>query len=847
MLEESIRRLENSVTTERRVAESVPSNTFMNWLRSMISSGNIDIKFEYIDSKQFIWLSDALDSHVQKWNIRTPVFISAQTGTGKNTFVKENLLTRVYFDNVRNGLNNRILLLSNRVALNRQSKYQYAEYIRELTGDSSYIENFKRYTAEGIDEYVDFGVITICSYQQLYERRLLDNNEYDYIICDECHFFTSDATFNNKTDKILEYIVTKGKNSVRIYMTATIETVFEAIIRAESQWIENKIKSLEEQANLQKKWNKGSVNLANITADFYYGRNPYYYNNPIDAISRQCEGVDRALQQAKSDIKMHCFFYYMSRNYDYIENIYVYKNHKELAEAINASANKWLVFVNELPKKDNEDPLNELKRSFVQLSREEIGNEKAREIYDKLIEKENFEADVLIATSLLNNGINVSDEKVKNIVIDVFERTEFIQMLGRVRVKSGNSVNLYIREYTNEELKKVLKRDISKLVLLLYMDTLIRYDRVEFYERLQSSPQYRYRYKVGDLFRFEDNDKRIDYNKNAVLQIIDSSSRIFNLIRKTEENYVVKLDRSEQDLLIKVREYYIYGEGRNKSWSRSVVDLLETELGLKNRNKCINREKAVYYDSDSLIEEKYYFKFNDTFIRYLYGEMILKYFDNQVADVIEEFKSSVNWRYHQLSFNNLVGGRQLSNIEKIDIMQKIFGKSRPINIGVFYEEDINKIIRYYDTLANSGAITSLDERLIWIEKSDCVLQPLEVLNDSMQVEDNSSSSEYHDEIKKRIIELLIDEETYEANTFSYDDKVKCEAHFLLEHGIRNDSAESEWIRSKYFSNVVKNTLKDCVFYLDSVSVKIMSVQSKSNNKTYYLLVRQEQNENTEID
>ena len=843
IIEESIKRLENSVTTERRVAEDVPSNTFMNWLRSMISSGNIDIKFEYIDSKQFIWLSDALDSHVQKWNIRTPVFISAQTGTGKNTFVKENLLTRVYFDNVCNGLNNRILLLSNRVALNRQSKYQYAEYIRELTGDNSYVENFKKYTAEGIDEYVDFGVITICSYQQLYGRKLLDSNEYDYIICDECHFFTSDATFNIETDKILEYIVTKGKNSVRIYMTATIETVFEAIIRVESQWIENKFKSLEEQANLQKEWNKGSVNLANITADFYYGRNPYYYNNPIDAISRQCEGVDRALQQAKSDIKMYCFFYYMSRNYDYIENIYVYKNHEELAEVINASADKWLVFVNELPKKDNEDPLNELKRSSVQLSREEIRNKKAREVYDKLIEKENFEADVLIATSLLNNGINVSDEKVKNIVIEVFDRTEFIQMLGRVRVKSSNHINLYIREYTNEELKELLRRDISKLVILLCMDTLNGFNRLEFYRCLQTSSEYKYRCKLEDLFRFENNEKRIDYNKNAVLQIIDFTSRIFNLIRKTEENYVVKLNGSYQDLLVKVREYYIYGEGRNKSWSRNVVDLLETELGLKSRNECINREKTVYYGRDSLIEEKYYFKFNDTFVRYLYGEMILKYFDNQVADKVAKLKNDKDWRDYQLSFNNLVGGRHLTNMEEYKIIQKIFREEKGLNVSIVSEEDINNNIQYYAKLANENAITLLDERLIWIERSDCVPQSLDVLNNAMQEKDNSSSSEYHDKIKACIIELLIDEEMYETNTYlSKNNLVKCEAQFLLEHGIRNNSTEAEWIRKEYFSHIVKNTLKDCIFYLDGVSVKIMSVQCKSNNYVYYLLVKQEQNE-----
>lgn len=250
VIEDLRRHVRNSVTILITEAENVPSNTFMRWLRRILDE-NINIRFEYVDSKKIKWVSDALGSYVQRWNIQTPVFISAQTGTGKNTFVREDLLRMVYFDNVRNGLNKRILLLSNRVALNRQNKYQYAEYICELTGNNFYVEEFKKYTAEGIDEYIDFGVITICSYQQLYGRKLLDSNEYEYIICDECHFFTSDAIFNNETDKILEYIVTKGRNSVRIYMTATIETVFEAIIRAESQWIENKFKALEEQANAQ--------------------------------------------------------------------------------------------------------------------------------------------------------------------------------------------------------------------------------------------------------------------------------------------------------------------------------------------------------------------------------------------------------------------------------------------------------------------------------------------------------------------------------------------------------------------------------------------------------------------
>ena len=68
IIEESIRRLENSVTIVRTEAESVPSNTFMNWLRSRISDENINIVFDYVDSKKAKWVSDALDSHVQKWN-----------------------------------------------------------------------------------------------------------------------------------------------------------------------------------------------------------------------------------------------------------------------------------------------------------------------------------------------------------------------------------------------------------------------------------------------------------------------------------------------------------------------------------------------------------------------------------------------------------------------------------------------------------------------------------------------------------------------------------------------------------------------------------------------------------
>ena len=109
------------VEIRRNGTKNLPENTFMNWLRDRILNENIKVNFEFIDSQKYEWLSDALALEIRKWNINTPVFISAQTGTGKNTFIRKKLLKKVFDDNIEHNSSNKILLLSNRVALNRQS------------------------------------------------------------------------------------------------------------------------------------------------------------------------------------------------------------------------------------------------------------------------------------------------------------------------------------------------------------------------------------------------------------------------------------------------------------------------------------------------------------------------------------------------------------------------------------------------------------------------------------------------------------------------------------------------------------------------------------------------------
>ena len=50
-----------------------------------------------------------------------------------------------------------------------------------------------------------------------------------------------------------------------------------------------------------------------------------------------------------------------------------------------------------------------------------------------IINNEQFDAKVLIATSALDSGINIVDDEVKNLIVFYTDRTQFIQALGRKR------------------------------------------------------------------------------------------------------------------------------------------------------------------------------------------------------------------------------------------------------------------------------------------------------------------------------------------------------------------------------------------------------------------------------
>lgn len=350
------------------------------------------IKKIYLKEK---YVSDGIKNCYKEWSYTTPIIISSQTGTGKNTFI-ENILIPYSKE-----MNKKILIISNRIAVNRQSKRRIAKII-------GYDQCLEELTDIGLDRKETFDNVTIVSYQKL--NSYLTNNSYInfnkffIVIYDEAHFFISDSLFNNMTEKLLDTSLELFKTSIRIYLSATPCELLPLLIKKEK-------------------------NL--------------HYNSLINYLSN-----NNNLPQMR--------YYDFKRNYSYL-NIKYFEHKKSLLSNISMSKHesKWMIFVSsknigkELAEKIGKDAI------FIDATSKN-SKDPDGEIYNEIISNEMFSCRVLISTCVLDNGVNIKDPLVENIVIFSYDKTQFLQMLGRKRMLSNESVTLFIYSSNIKEINHKL-------------------------------------------------------------------------------------------------------------------------------------------------------------------------------------------------------------------------------------------------------------------------------------------------------------------------------------------------------------------------------------------------------
>lgn len=341
------------------------------------------------------YISDILANQYQEWLATDEVFIQTPTGSGKTTFVLKTLT-----DYAREK-DREVLLLVNRKIL----KYQIRQAILSEYGIEEVTEELKHIR--------DFNGLTVMSYQEIQEQLKkrhwkfcsLLKSRYFYIVFDEVHYFLQDATFNRDIPYLLG-VIPEIKNATKIFMSATIEEVYpylrNLLKRKEIPTTWEGVSQILQQNGWQNLW------LSYQEGYFRKGRVFFYQLAPRFQISR----------------------------IQYIQKI------EEVAKLVNKdeTEEKWLVFVNS--KSEAAKLKKQILKRFAYLDAD-VDDE--NDIRQEIEKTSKFSAKVLITTKVLDNGVNIMDEELKNIVLLTTEKTEFLQMMGRKRfIDGGDQVRLFI-------------------------------------------------------------------------------------------------------------------------------------------------------------------------------------------------------------------------------------------------------------------------------------------------------------------------------------------------------------------------------------------------------------------
>lgn len=460
--------------------------------------------------------------------------------------------------------NKKILYLVNRKILKEQLKKAYENIQNEMR-----IEH-------GINKIAPMYIAT---YQEIEKQPMTYDKEwFDYIIADECHYFLMDSMFNTKTQISLNWIMdNRFDNSIRIFMSATIERIEDFI--------------------LDKYFSKKK-----IFADF--------------------EKIDLKEYLEKNE---KCIIHYPSeRNTEFLD-VNIFGAVDELFENIKLSG-KWLIFVdrkkdgNELEKELNKNGIDTL---FIDAQYKEDADsvETVKNITEELMYKQK----VLIATSVLDNGISIHDDFLKNIVVMTDSYEEMIQMIGRKRIakKQSEKIQVYLcirdenyfsrRLNWHEMCQNELNRNLSMWKKLSQKDNLYWSQNPEAYrkrmefqiELIKRMWKNRTAYEQMRKFLYMRNDAILEFNSLSERQLssrIDFYQGMKSKIKEDKYAFIREQCRwlGIQDVDVIIESYTLGVDGKYKPRVVAVLNKYMEKQGEEGLDKDKNIAMKIEFKKDLL-------------------------------------------------------------------------------------------------------------------------------------------------------------------------------------------------------------------------------------------------------
>ena len=333
-----------------------------------------------------IRFSDLIGSNHTTWE-DTRIILDGGTGTGKTYFILRVLAPYARL------LGKRILYLCNRKKLKEQVKPEIG----------------KRHLKD---------TVTAMTYQALETSLNKDSNSipfYDYIVADECHYFTNDALFNEYTDISYHYLYHQ-KNNVVIYISATAKIYF--------HWLKKTSRVLPE-------------HCFEIPKSYDYVNGVYFYNKKF----LQPKVDDLLENEPDSKIIIFCNSYRVMKEL-----------HKKYGDRANYMASERATEVKEFCDTDC--------------------------VYGHPDGTVTFDKRLLITTKVMDNGVDIKDRSVKHIFCEIFDVDSAIQALGRKRkIDAKDTCTFYIKDYTGQAIQGLINSNNYQTEPVLMYET--NYDKFQ--------------------------------------------------------------------------------------------------------------------------------------------------------------------------------------------------------------------------------------------------------------------------------------------------------------------------------------------------------------------------------
>ena len=428
-----------------------------------------------------MYASDYLANEIRKWNFKDNIFIQLPTGAGKTTFVTETL-----YKNAKDNKSD-LYYFCNRSILKMQVKEKICQSLYGSSASEFYetdwLGNIRIFTYQKFEmELAQEG-----GKEKVYKKYFI-GKKILYFVFDEFHYFVTDSSFNGKIIlfvDFIKYLRDKHRLFARfLYLSATMTSAIKAY---------------------QKVMN--------------WGQNREYIGKySIDKM--KCEYGDGFR------------FYYMEPTY-LGDKITFFSDYKEIPSIIKKKNDdeKWLVFIENKAKfQAIRKQMEEFNIDFSYLDAAEANSDS--QTYNQIINDGCFSSRVLVATRVLDVGVSILDERLKNIVVTTADYESMVQMVGRKRRKGEEQINIYVLLHGQRYFNSILNLKISPELSYAEYEAVEAYYQVNTFE--DESIGYKNRMQMLQRLFYVSDDGKMKKNWLRIQYLQELRQDILSMFQESE-------------------------------------------------------------------------------------------------------------------------------------------------------------------------------------------------------------------------------------------------------------------------------------------------------------------------